>query len=115
MLSAIGLYGVMSYSIARRTGEIGLRIALGARPGRVLRLVFGEAFTLVALGVVVGLPLAYGAARLLRDQLYGVEATDPVSIGVAVGVLAASAVFAVGTACQAGVKAVTPQAVFGAV
>jgi predicted permease len=96
LLSAVGLYGVMSYTVARRTGEIGLRVALGAQRGDVVRLVFGEAFLLVGIGTVIGLPLALGATRFLRSQLHGMSAIDPVSIGVAVAVLTVSAVLAVG-------------------
>ena len=96
VLSAIGLYGVMSYTIARRTGEIGLRVALGASRGDVMRLVFGEAFALVAAGGIVGIPLALGAARILRSQLHGISTTDPLSIAIALTVLTLSAVCAVG-------------------
>ncbi len=93
-LAAIGLYGVMTYTIARRTGEIGLRMALGAGRADVVRMVLGEALRVVALGIVVGLPVALLSVRLLRSQLYGVGAADPVAIGVALGVLAVSALVA---------------------
>ncbi|MFI5230263.1 MAG: ADOP family duplicated permease [Gemmatimonadales bacterium] len=93
-LAAIGLYGVMSYAITRRTGEMGLRVALGAQSGDVMRLILFDAARLVIAGVVVGLPLALASARLLRAQLHGVETTDPVSIAVAVVVLTASALVA---------------------
>src|SRR5512143_584281 len=95
LLAAIGLYGVMTYAITRRTGEIGLRVALGAQRGDVVRMVVFEALRLVALGLVVGVPVALVSTRLLRAQLHGVDAVDPVSIGVAVGVLVSSAVVAV--------------------
>jgi predicted permease len=95
ILAAIGLYGVMSYAISRRTSEIGLRIALGAQPGNVVRMVLNDAFSLVALGLAIGLPVALFATRLLRTQLHGVAPTDPISVGSAVAVLGASALVAV--------------------
>jgi ABC-type lipoprotein release transport system permease subunit len=95
VLAAIGLYGVMSYAITRRTGEIGLRVALGAESSQVVRMVLFDALRLVAIGVVIGLPLALAATRLLRAQLHGVESNDPVAIGAALAVLGASAVVAV--------------------
>jgi len=89
LLAAIGLYGVMTYAITRRTAEIGLRVALGAQRGNVLRMVMYEALRLVGLGVVVGLPLALASTRLLRTQLHGVDAIDPLSLIAAVSVLVA--------------------------
>jgi predicted permease len=95
LLAAIGLYGVMTYAITRRTGEIGLRVALGAARGDVIGLVLADALRVVAVGVVVGLPLAIATARLLKSQLHGVEMVDPLSIAGAIVVLSASAVVAV--------------------
>jgi predicted permease len=95
LLAAIGLYGVMTYAITRRTSEIGLRVALGAQRGDVVRMVLFDALRLVGFGLVIGLPVALMSTRLLRTQLHGVDAADPVSILVAVGVLTASAVVAV--------------------
>jgi predicted lysophospholipase L1 biosynthesis ABC-type transport system permease subunit len=95
VLAAVGLYGVMTYAITRRTGEIGLRMALGADQAKVIRMVLFDALRLVAVGVIVGLPIALASTRLLRSQLHDVATTDPVSITVAIGVLAASAVAAV--------------------
>jgi predicted permease len=95
LLAGIGLYGVMTYAITRRTGEIGLRVALGAQRADVIRMVLVDALKLVAVGVVVGLPLALLATRLLRAQLHGVGPTDPASMATAVIVLAASAMAAV--------------------
>jgi predicted lysophospholipase L1 biosynthesis ABC-type transport system permease subunit len=94
MLAAVGLYGVLTYAVSRRTGEIGLRVALGAQPRDVVGLVLRDAMRLVIVGVVIGVPLSYGAARLLRSQLFGVESFDPVSVGVSLVVLAASAMLA---------------------
>ncbi|PYP61141.1 MAG: ABC transporter substrate-binding protein, partial [Gemmatimonadetes bacterium] len=79
LLAAIGLYGVMTYAVTRRTGEIGLRVALGAQRPGVVRLVVADALRVVLLGFAVGLPIALGSLRLLHSQLYGIEATDPYS------------------------------------
>jgi ABC-type lipoprotein release transport system permease subunit len=95
LLAATGLYGVMTYAIARRTGEIGLRVALGAQRRDVVRMVLFDALRLVVIGLVIGLPVALASSRLLRAQLHDVATTDPVSILVAVGVLGASALVAV--------------------
>ena len=90
LLAAIGLYGVMSYATVRRTGEIGLRVALGARQSDVLRLVVREAMVLVVAGVAIGLPLAFASSRLLRTQLHGVSPTDAPSMTAAAVVLIVS-------------------------
>jgi predicted permease len=95
LLAAIGLYGVMTYAVTRRTGEIGLRVALGARRSEVVSLVVRDALSVVVLGFVVGLPVALGILRFLRAQLHGVEATDPLSLGLALSVLLVSALVAV--------------------
>jgi predicted permease len=93
-LAALGLYGVMMYATLRRTSEFGLRMALGADDARVRGMVLGEALALVAGGAVLGVPLALAASRLLRSQLYGVEAVDLPSIAAALGVLLVSATIA---------------------
>ena len=85
LLAGIGLYGVMSYAVTRRTAEIGLRAALGADRGDLLRLVFRDGLRLVALGLAVGAPLTLWGAHTLRAQLYGVPILDPVSITFGVG------------------------------
>jgi predicted permease len=95
VLAGIGLYGVMTYAITRRTGEIGLRAALGATRADVIRMVLFDALRLVGAGIVVGLLLALPLTRLLRAQLHGVGAVDPASMGAAIAVLAISAVIAV--------------------
>ena len=87
ILAAIGLYGVLSYGITRRAGEIAIRIALGARPGRVISMILGETAGLVCAGLVVGALLAAGSSRLLANQLYGVEPRDPLTLSLALGVL----------------------------
>jgi hypothetical protein len=94
LLASIGLYGVLTYAIKRRTGEIGLRVALGASRRDVLRMVLSDALRLVAGGIVMGVPLALVSARLLRAQLHGVGEFDPASIAVALVVLMASAAVA---------------------
>jgi len=83
LLAAIGLYGVMSYSVARRTGEIGLRMALGAARGRVLALVLGDTLRLIAIGVAAGLAAALATTRLAASQIYGLAAFDPATVAVA--------------------------------
>jgi predicted permease len=83
VLAAIGLYGVTAYSVAQRTNEIGLRMALGADRGKVVEMVLSGALRRIAIGLVLGLPLAVGAGRLLAAQLYGVQFWDPLALGVA--------------------------------
>ncbi|HLG55256.1 MAG TPA: ABC transporter permease [Vicinamibacterales bacterium] len=94
VLAAIGLYGMTAYTVARRRSEIGLRLALGADRGNVIRMVLGGAFTRVAIGLVLGAPLAVGAGYLLSAQLYGVSFWDPVALSVAAAALAFSALVA---------------------
>jgi predicted permease len=91
ILAAIGLYGVTAFSVARRTGEIGIRMALGADRGRVLGLVLGGVFRRVAAGLLLGLPLAVGAGYLVSAQLYGVSFWDPAALSVAASALAMAA------------------------
>ncbi|MGA7521718.1 MAG: ABC transporter permease [Acidobacteriaceae bacterium] len=80
-LASIGIYGIMAYAVARRTNEIGIRMALGAQPGRVLRSILGEASGMVALGAVVGLGGALAMGRLVANLLFGLKAWDPVVFG----------------------------------
>ena len=86
-LAAIGLYGVLSYGVARRTGEIAVRIALGARPGRVLSMILGETAGVVATGLLLGAGLTYTASRLIHSRLYGVAPEDPLTLALAAGLL----------------------------
>jgi ABC-type antimicrobial peptide transport system permease subunit len=93
-LAAVGLYGVTAYTVAQRTNEIGIRMALGADHGRVIDLVLRGAFKRVVAGLILGLPLALGAGRLIATQLYGVAFWDPLALAVAAGSLAVCAFFA---------------------
>jgi predicted permease len=86
LLAAIGIYGVVAYAVARRTAEIGIRIALGAQPSRVLRMILLEAGRMAALGIVIGLAAAFALSRLVASQLFGVQPADPaVFAGAAAG------------------------------
>lgn len=91
LLACIGLYGVTAYSVARRTGEIGIRIALGAARSRVVSMVLRDALVLIAVGLAIGIPAELAASRLLGSQLYGVKSHDPLVLGGAVALLAACA------------------------
>jgi putative ABC transport system permease protein len=94
VLSAVGTYGVLSYSVARRTREIGVRLALGAQPVSVLRLVISDAWRLVCLGLAIGIPAAIVLMRLLGDLLYGVRPTDSPTFVSGTVVLATVSFFA---------------------
>ena len=94
LLAAVGLYGVMAYSVAERTHEIGIRIALGARHDDVMRLILRSGMRLVLIGEAVGLAAALLLSRLLSSLLFGVTPSDPRSIGIALAVLSAVALIA---------------------
>lgn len=94
LLAAVGLYGVTAYTVAQRTNEIGIRMALGADGVKVVQLVLRGAFKHVVIGLMVGLPLAVGGGRLISSRLYGVSSWDPFALTVAAGALAICAFFA---------------------
>ena len=93
-LAAIGIYGVLSYSVNQRTQEIGIRMALGARPAQVRRIVVGQGLVLAAIGIAVGIGGAFGLTRLLDSMVFGVSVRDPlifVAVPVTLGLVAALA------------------------
>jgi hypothetical protein len=94
VLSAVGLYGVIAYSVTQRTREIGIRIALGAEPRGIARLVLGEGIWHVGVGLLAGAGLAWAGTRLVAGMLYGVAAADPLTIAVAVIVVVGAALLA---------------------
>jgi ABC-type antimicrobial peptide transport system permease subunit len=96
LLSAVGIYGVTAYAVAQRTREIGVRMAIGASAGNVVRMVLSSALRTVAVGLATGAVAALAAARLISSQLYGVSARDPVTFAAIGGLLLAVALAASG-------------------
>ena len=94
VLAAVGIYGVISYAVSRRTHEIGVRVALGASPATVVRLVIAQGMRVVAVGVVIGLAGSLVASRLMTKLVYGVSVTDPLTYGAVAALLAAVALVA---------------------
>jgi ABC-type antimicrobial peptide transport system permease subunit len=94
VLAAVGLYGVLAYMVERRTGEIGVRMALGADRGRVIRMVLGSAGWQAGIGLAVGIPAALGAGTLMTTQLFGVAPRDPVMLALATLLLGMAALLA---------------------
>ena len=94
VLAAVGLYGVMAYMVEQRTSEIGVRMALGADRGGVVRMVLRSAFSQVGVGLALGIPAAIGAGRLMTDQLFGVKPWDPVMLTLATVLLCVAALLA---------------------
>jgi ABC-type antimicrobial peptide transport system permease subunit len=94
IIAAIGLFGVMSHSVARRTNEIGIRMALGAQQRQILGMVLRKGLGLIAAGVAVGLVAGLGLLRLISSQLWGVSATDPWTFAAVAVILGASGVAA---------------------
>jgi predicted permease len=94
LLACLGLYGVMSYATARRTPEIGIRMALGAERGAVLRMVLRESMLMVIIGAVLGVPAAIALSQLVASRLYGLQAADPATLVAATCILIAVALAA---------------------
>jgi ABC-type antimicrobial peptide transport system permease subunit len=91
LLASIGIYGVLAYSVTQRSRELGIRMALGAARGRVLRLVIGQGMALAAVGILIGLAGALALTRLLGTQLYSIKPTDPATFAGVSFLLAAIA------------------------
>ena len=94
VLAAVGLYGVMAYTVEQRTSEIGVRMALGADRGDVVRMVLRGAFSQIGIGLAIGIPAAIGAGKLMTDQLFGVKPWDPVMLTLATLLLGLAALLA---------------------
>jgi putative ABC transport system permease protein len=94
ILAAVGVYGVLSYSVSQQTREIGIRMSLGAQQGQVLRMVIGQGFRLAVTGLGLGLLAAFGLTRVLSSLLFGVSAHDPVTFGGVSLVLVSAAILA---------------------
>jgi putative ABC transport system permease protein len=93
-LAAIGIYGVVAYSVTRRTQEIGIRMSLGAQRGDVLSLILGEGARMAGLGVIIGIAASLGITRLMSSLLFGVSATDPLTFVVVGALLSFAALLA---------------------
>ena len=94
LLACIGLYGITAYAVVRRTGEIGIRAALGATRGRVAQMILGGAMAQVGIGLAAGIPCSWAVSKVLEAQLYGVKYGDPLIIAVAALALTAAAALA---------------------
>ena len=91
LLASIGLYGVLSYAVERRTNEIGIRMALGAERGRVIRMVLSENAVLIAIGLAIGIPASLACARFVQSRLFGLKPADPLTLSAALGIMIAVA------------------------
>lgn len=107
LLAAVGLYGVTAYMVAQRTREIGIRMALGAKQAKVAQLILGWVSRRVFAGLLLGLPLAVGAGRLISNQLYGISTWDPMALMIATSALATSA-FVAGVIPSARAASISP-------
>jgi len=94
LLACVGIYGLLAYTVARRAKEMGIRLALGAQRRRLIAMVLTAALRLVAVGVVVGVPAAWAATRLVKSMLFGLDPTDPTTVAAAVGLLCTAALIA---------------------
>jgi ABC-type antimicrobial peptide transport system permease subunit len=91
VIACVGLYGTMAYAVARRTSEIGIRMALGAERQRIIWMVLRQVFALAAAGLAIGLAVAWATTKFLESFLFGLKHDDPLSIGVSTLVLIAAA------------------------
>jgi len=94
VIASIGLYGTMAYAVARRTGEIGIRMALGAQRGVIVRMILRQVLVVAAVGFAIGVPTALGASRLVESFLFGVKANDPLALASAAAILLGAVVLA---------------------
>jgi predicted permease len=94
VIACVGLYGTISYNVARRTGEIGIRMALGAQRSTVVRMILRQVLVLAAVGLSIGLPAAFASAKLVKSFLYGMKPNDPQALGAAAAILLAAAIVA---------------------
>jgi ABC-type antimicrobial peptide transport system permease subunit len=94
ILASVGLYEIMAFSVARRTRDIGIRMALGARGSNIVRQVLGETLILMLMDVTIGVPIALAGTRLIGTMLFGLGAADPIAITAACAILAAIAALA---------------------
>ena len=94
VLAAVGLYGVLAYTVEQRTSEIGVRMALGADRGQVIKMVLRGAFSQIGIGLALGIPAAIGAGKLMNNQLFGVKPWDPMVLALAARMLGLAALLA---------------------
>jgi len=94
VIACVGLYGTVSYNVAGRTSEIGIRMALGAQRGNVVGMILSQVIVMAAVGLAIGMPVALGASRLVESFLFGIKPNDPLALGVAVAILFSAAVLA---------------------
>jgi ABC-type antimicrobial peptide transport system permease subunit len=94
VIASVGLYGTMAYAVARRTGEIGIRMALGAQRSVIVRMILRQVLVVAAVGFAIGLPTALGASRLVESFLFGMKANDPLALASAVAILLSAVVLA---------------------
>jgi ABC-type antimicrobial peptide transport system permease subunit len=88
ILASVGLYGIMAFTVARRTRDIGIRMALGANRSNIVRQVLGETLILMLIGIAVGVPIALAGTRLIKSMLFGLGVADPLAIAAACVILA---------------------------
>jgi macrolide transport system ATP-binding/permease protein len=94
VIACVGLYGTVSYNVARRTSEIGIRMALGAQRGRVVRMILKQVLVLAAVGLAIGVPVAFGTSKLVASFLFGMKPNDPIALSLAVAILLGAAILA---------------------